>query len=101
MDLWSTLLGFLQSALTSKTGMVLAAVVLSALVWVLEKVPAVKTELDSNPWLKKVGMLFLAVAPAVAMVLSNGASWQESLTTALLTFLGALGVHSMLPVAKE
>lgn len=94
----STLADLLNMAVQTKTGMAVAAALLALTVWVLTKVPVVSGWLaGASSVVKKGVMVFLAVAPAVVVSLSSKASWYDAGMTALLTFLGALGVQKMLP----
>lgn len=94
MDL-SSLVDLLNAAVTSKSGTAVAALALAALVWVLQKVPAVKDFVAKNAVLAHVAMLVMAVVPAVVVSLSTTSSWMDALTTAVLTFLSALGVKGV------
>lgn len=88
-------------ALGSKMGMALAAVVLSGVVYLFSKVPSVDTWFASNPVTKTLSTLVLAVVPAVIVALSSSTSWADVGAVALSSFLGALGIHSLLPAAKS
>ena len=92
------LVDLLSMAVQSKTGTVIAAAALTLMMWVLGKVPVVSSWLsDASATVKKVVMVFLAVAPAVVVSLNTKASWYEAGMTAVLTFLAAVGVQKMLP----
>lgn len=89
------LVDLLNVAVSSKMGTAIAAVVLATLVYLLQKVPYVKDLLAKSEVTKRVGMLFLAVAPAVVVSLSSKASWMDAALTAVLTLLGALGAEKV------
>lgn len=94
MDL-TTLTGLLTAAVTSRTAMAIAAALLALLVWGLQKVPAIGAWVAKNPTLTHVATLVLAVVPAVIVSLTTTASWVDALTTALVTFLAAVGVQGV------
>lgn len=94
MDL-SSVVSLLNSATTSHSGTAIAALVLATLVWVLQKVPAVSDFVAKSPILAHVAMLVLAVVPAVVITLSTSGSWVDALSTAVVTFLAAVGVKGV------
>lgn len=103
-QLFTALANFLNLAVTSKTGTAVAAVVLSTLLYLVQRVPFVSDLLSKSAFAKQAAMIFLAVAPAVVVTLSSKASWYEALVTAVLTFLTATGVQSLTspkPVVTE
>ena len=101
MDLWTSFVTLLNMAVSSHAATVVAAAALAFVVWAVQKVPFVKTFVDSNPMLESVVTLFLAVAPAVITVLSTtGASWLDALMTAVSTFLMVLGGKAALAKLK-
>ena len=102
MDLTS-LSQLLSSVLASPSAMMVAALVLSVVLFLLQKVQAVKDFVAKSPVLAHVAMLLVAVLPGVVVKLTSGASWVDVVTTAVMTFLAALGVQgvgNMLTAAK-
>lgn len=91
----SSLAGLLGSAMSSHSGTAIAALALATVVWVLQKVPAVKDFVKSSPVLAHVATLVLAVVPAVVVTLSTNGSWLDGLSTAVVTFLAAVGVKGV------
>lgn len=94
------ILDLLVSAITSKTGTMIAAAVLSLMVWLLTKVKVVSDFIAGSSRLTKVVTLFLAVVPAVILSLTSKASWLDASLTAVLTFFGALGVSDVVSSLK-
>ena len=91
----------LNKATTSNTGTAVAALVLSVLVFLLQRVPAISAALAKNAWVKRGAVMFLAVVPAVITSLTTKSSWYDAVVTAAITFLATLGVDSMVPKAPE
>jgi len=94
MDL-SSVVDLLGTAVSSHPGTAVAALALAALVWVLQKVPAVSEFVAKTPILAHAATLVLAVVPAVVVTLSTSGSWVDALSTALLTFLSATGLKGV------
>lgn len=103
-QLFTALANFLNLAVSSKTGTAVAAVVLSTLLYLVQKVPFVSDLLAKSVFAKQGAMIFMAVAPAVVVSLTSKSSWYEALVTAVLTFLTATGVQTLAspkPVVTE
>lgn len=102
MDLTS-ISQLLTSVLASPSAMMIAALVLAVVLWALQQVQAVKDFVAKSPVLAHVAMLLVAVLPGLVAKLTSGASWVDVVTTAVMTFLAALGVQgvgTMLTAAK-
>jgi len=72
---FSALADLLNLAVSSKAGTVVAAAVLSLLMWLLTKVPVVSDLVSKDAVVNKIVMVFLAVAPAVVTSLTSKSSW--------------------------
>lgn len=99
MDL--SLVNLLSSAMTSHSGTAIAALVLAALVFGLQKITVISDFVTKSPVLAHVVMLVVAVVPAAVVVtLSTSGSWVDALSTAVMTFLGAVGLKSVKDVVS-
>lgn len=80
----------------SGEGRLIAAAVLFLLMWALKHVPIVKTKLLTTPRRKQAASLFMAMAPAV-WLLVEGAPPVEVISTAVMVALASNGLNTYRP----
>jgi hypothetical protein len=93
---------------TSGQGRLIAAGILFALIFALERVPWIKTWLnkDSGKWLssarkKLAANVLLAMGPTALMLTDPNASANDILLTTITAITSAAGVNSIVDAAKK
>lgn len=85
---------------TSGNGRLIAAALLFILMYAVKLVPWVQENILTTPRRKQLATAFLALVPAVWMLADQTVPWVTTLTTAIEAFLGAMGIHVGINVAR-
>jgi hypothetical protein len=79
----------------------IAALVLTALVYAFKQIPSVKAWLAVNPLRTRVSAVTLSLAPGLITIFTTHAKWDNAATAALLSFLASTGLDKIVSSGKD